>query len=420
MRFLYTALFYIILPFLFIRLLWRSRRLPAYRKGWLERLGYFPYKLESSIWIHAVSVGETIAAIPLIKAIQREYPKIPVVVTNMTPTGAARVKAVFGDTVLQAFVPYDIPAFLNRFIEAVKPMLLVIMETELWPNLFVACLKKNVPIMVANARLSQKSARGYACIASLNGEIFKAIYRLAAQSEDDAKRFTDLGLPREKIVITGNLKFDIEVADDLMMKSEALRAELGLERFIWIAASTHPDEEEVMLNAHRLLLKKHPTALLILVPRHPDRFAEVKSLVEQQGWSMACRSAHKSINTATQVFVGDTMGELMLLYAVADVALVAGSFVPIGGHNMVEPAVLHKPILTGPVVFNFSEISRLLIDEKSMLMVKNPEEIARELSYLFIDENLRHRMGENAYNVVAANRGALQRQVELIKKIILH
>lgn len=420
MRFLYTTLFYLLLPFVFMRLLWRSRNLPGYRKNWIERLGYCPHVLEHSIWIHAVSVGETIAAIPLIKAIQKAYPAIPIIVTNMTPTGAARVKAAFGDTVLQSFVPYDIPAFLNRFIKRTKPKVLVVMETELWPNLFATCLEYQIPVIVTNARLSEKSARGYARIPFINRDIFKAMRRLAAQTDADAGRFVSLGLASEKIIVTGNLKFDLEVADDLFLKSEQLRDDLGRDRLIWIAASTHQGEEEIMLHAHRLILEKYPDALLMLVPRHPNRFDEVKSLVLQKKFSMACRSMHTPVDASVQVFMGDSMGELMLLYAACDVALVGGSFVEVGGHNMLEPAVLHKPILTGPIVFNFTEISQLLLQAHAMLMVKNAEDIAREMISLFSDESLRHRLGENAYHVVASNRGALDRQVALIKETLNH
>ncbi len=416
MRFLYTVLFYLLLPFIFVRLLWRSRRLPGYRKNWAERLGYVPHDLKNSIWIHAVSVGETIAAIPLVKAIQKTYPDTPIVMTNMTPTGRERVKAAFGDTVLQSFVPYDIPAFLNRFIKRINPNVLVVMETELWPNLFAACLTHEIPIIVANARLSAKSARGYARIPFINHAMFLAIHRLAAQTDADAERFVTLGLAREKIVVTGNLKFDLEIADDLFLKSETLRDELGHDRLLWVAASTHKGEEEIILHAHRLILAKYPDALLILVPRHPDRFAEVKSLVLQQ-FKMECRSAHKPVDASVQVFVGDSMGELMLYYAVANVALVGGSFVQVGGHNMLEPAALHKPILTGPIVFNFTEISQLLLQANGMLMVKNAEEIAQEVIKLFADEHLRHRIGENAYNVVASNRGSLERQVALVRQV---
>jgi len=417
MRVLYTVLFYLLLPFVFIRLLWRSRNLPGYRKNWVERLGYTPHVLEQSIWIHAVSVGETIAAIPLIKAIQNAYPTTSIIVTNMTPTGAARVKAAFGDKILQSFVPYDIPAFLNRFIKRIKPKILIIMETELWPNLFATCLEHQIPIIVTNARLSEKSACGYARIPFINRDIFKAMHRLAAQTNADAERFEHLGLPREKIVVTGNLKFDLEIADDLFLKSEKLRDDLGRDRLIWIAASTHQGEEEIMLQAHRLILEKYPTALLMLVPRHPNRFAEVKSLVSQK-FSVACRSDNSPVNADVQVFLGDSMGEMMLFYAATDVALVGGSFVGVGGHNMLEPAVLHKPILTGPIVFNFTEVSQLLLQANGMLMVKNAEEIAHEIMKLFADESLRSRLGENAYNVVAANRGALDRQVTLVKQVL--
>ncbi len=418
MRYLYTFLFYLILPFLFLRLLWRSRRIPGYRQGWAERLGYYPYRLEKSIWVHAVSVGETIAALPLIKALLQEFPQFPLVVTNMTPTGAARVRAALKETVKQVYIPYDIPRAVNRFLKCMNPQVAIVMETELWPNLFASCHESSIPIVILNARLSPQSAQGYARIPSLTRDIFISIHSLAAQSSADAERFIALGLPREKVTVTGNLKFDLELPGDLSDKSEALQNYLGKERLIWIAASTHPGEEEIILAAHHLILKKYPSALLILVPRHPDRFAAVAALAKQQAFNVVCRSSGDACLPHTQIYLGDTMGELLLLYEVAHVAFVAGSFAQVGGHNMLEPAVLHKPIITGPVLFNFVEISQMLVKTKGMMIVQNGEELAAEVERFFADEQYRHLTGENAYQVVAANRGALKRQMELVKAVL--
>lgn len=417
MRFLYTILFYFALPFILLRLLWRSRRLPAYRKRWAERFGFCPHHLEKSIWVHAVSVGEVIAAIPLIKRLKKAYPDLPLLVTTTTPTGAERVKESFGDTVLQSYIPYDVPFLLTRFLQSIHPKILIVMETELWPNLFAVCHKHHIPIVVANARLSQKSAKGYGAIwmAPIRREMFAAINHLAAQSHLDAERFHQLGLNKKKIMITGNLKFDLELPADLLAKSAVLHDWLGKNHFIWIAASTHPGEEEIILHAAQIIRKKNPSALLILVPRHPDRFDTVAALVQEKGFKIARRSLGDTCPGETAVYLADTMGELLLLYSVAAVAFVGGSLIQVGGHNMLEPAALHKPIITGPILFNFAEISQLLLDANGMVIAKNANEIAECVLRFFADPSDSRITGDHAYQVVARNRGALEKQLRLIE-----
>jgi 3-deoxy-D-manno-octulosonic-acid transferase len=418
LRYLYSVLFYLALPFVFLRLLWRSRHSVEYRKNWPQRLG-FASQLEKCIWIHAASVGETLAAIPLIKALKADYPHIPILVTNMTINGAARTKAAFGETVLRAYIPYDLPAFAERFLQRTKPVVAVILETELWPNLFYACHKNHIPIVVANARLSEKSAAGYQRVASLTREMFGFIHTLAVQTEVEAGRFVQLGLPRERVIVTGNIKFDIEVPENLVEKSVVLRRQLGQERLIWIAASTHNTEEEIILAAHKKILEKNPQALLILVPRHPERFDAVFNLIQKQNFTNVRRSSGDTCHAAIQIYLGDTMGELLLLYSVCDVAVIAGSFVPIGGHNMLEAAVLGKPVITGPQLFNFSEISRSLIAAKGMVVVQDSNELAVEVLRLFENKEYRQRMGNNAEEFVMANRGALAKQLQAVKAVLL-
>jgi 3-deoxy-D-manno-octulosonic-acid transferase len=419
LRYLYTVLFYLALPFIFLRLLWRSRKAVDYRYRWLERLGFCPHKLEKCIWIHAVSLGETIAAVPLIKALKIDYPHIPLLVTNMTLTGASHVKAVFGDAVFQAYVPYDIPDAILRFIKRVNPLILIVMETELWPNLFAACKKQFIPIFVTNARLSQKSANGYRRILPMTQTMLKSINLLAVQGKADATRFIELGMSADKVKITGNLKFDLELPLDLFMKSENLRLELGRDRFIWIAASTHHTEEEIILAAHALILQRIPEALLLLVPRHPERFDAVASLSEKRGFHTARRSRYDICTKDTSVYIGDSTGEMMLLYAVSDVAFVAGSFAPIGGHNMLEPAVLGKPIITGPHLHNFAEVSQFLLAENGMVQVENAEELADTVVRFYREPEYRKRVGHHAFQFVEANRGALQKQIECVRKLLI-
>lgn len=413
MRILYSILFYLALPYVFLRLLWRSRNAPDYRKRWDERLGFCPYKLDQCIWVHAVSLGETIAAVPFIKALKKRYPDLPLLVTNMTPTGAARVKAVFGDTVLQCYIPYDLPGADARFLDRINPIIAIIMETELWPNMVAACKKRKIPIMIANARLSEKSARGYERVSSLTKKMLADVNVIAAQAEADAARFIRLGAEKESVKITGNLKFDLELAQDLAAKSVLLRTQLGSDRLIWIAASTHPGEDEIILSAHQMILNQISNALLILVPRHPERFDAMCELAKQKGFNTVRRSHNEPCTSATQVYLGDTMGEMMLMYSVSDVAFVGGSFVSVGGHNMLEPAVLQKPILTGPYLFNFAEISEMLFNVHGMLKVHDANELAAAVIDFFKDETKRKQIGQNAESVVIKNRGALAKQIQL-------
>lgn len=418
LRYLYSFLFYLILPFAFLRLLWRGRRLPAYRQRLGERLGFCPHQLESCIWVHAVSVGETIAAIPLIKALKKTYPDIPLLVTNMTPTGAARVKAAFGDTVLQAYIPYDLPDANSRFIKRVNPKILIILETELWPNLLAACREHHIPVVLTNARLSQKSANGYRKIFSVTKTMLNQLAALSSQGYADAKRFIELGISENKVVVTGNLKFDLDIPENLHEKSNLLRQELGSERLIWIAASTHPSEEEIILEAHKKVKEKYPNALLILVPRHPDRFDQVAQLITQEKLSMVRRSLKEVPSSHTSVYLSDTMGELLLMYSVSDVAFVAGSFAEVGGHNMLEAAALDKPILTGPKLYNFAEISEMLFAAKGMIKVHEANELATEVMRLFADESYRKEVGKNALSVVEQNKGSLKKQMDVIAKYL--
>jgi 3-deoxy-D-manno-octulosonic-acid transferase len=418
LRYLYCVLFYLALPWLFARLLWRSRKNPEYRKRWSERLGFFPKKIDKCIWVHAASVGETLAAIPLIKALKIQYPELPIVVTNMTVTGSARTRAVFGDTVLHSYVPYDAPGAANRFLKRINPVTAIILETELWPNLFSACNKLHIPIVVTNARLSQKSADGYQRIAPITREMFSNITTLAVQTQEEADRFIALGLPPSRAIVTGNIKFDIEVPTDLAQKSVVLREQLGNNRLIWVAASTHAGEEEIILAAHQRVREKFPEALLIIAPRHPDRFNDVYTMTQQHNLAAVRRSQQGVCGADTAVYLADSMGELLLMYSVCDIAFVAGSFAQIGGHNMLEAAVLGKPVITGPQLYNFAEISRSLQAAQGMFVVQNTEELAAIIIRLFGEVNYRNTVGENARRFVAANRGALAKQFQYTKVLI--
>lgn len=417
MRYLYTILLYLAMPFIFLRLFLRSRKLPGYRNRLKERLGCYPFKLDKCLWVHAVSVGEVLAAIPLIKSLQQEYPNLPLLITNMTPTGAERVKAAFGDTVHQAYLPYDMPAAVKRFLNTMNPKMCVIMETEMWPNLLAACRQRKIPVVLTNGRLSAKSAGGYALTGSIAREMFSNVTHISACSIADADRYATFGAVPPQLTITGNLKFDLVLSDELVQKSAALREQLGEKRFVWVAASTHDGEEGILLQAHKLLLEQNPDALLILVPRHPERFNAVAEMSARL-FKTVRRSSNAPVTADTAVYIGDTMGELMLMYGASDVALVAGSFIPRGGHNILEPAVLAKPIITGIHVFNFADICNTFEKANAMVKVPNLDELVRVLVGLMQDPEARNELGNRARAVMDANRGALRRQLNAIKKLM--
>ncbi len=418
-RTLYTLIYYLLLPLVFVRLLWRSFRAPDYRRRWPERLGYHAACPEpGGLWIHAVSVGETIAAVPLIRLIQKHYPELSLTVTTMTPTGSERVQALLGDSVFHQYAPYDTPCAVNRFLRRIQPRLVIIMETELWPNIIHQCHLRDIPVVIANARLSQRSAQGYQKLPKLTGEMLGKVTRVVAQGMDDGQRFIDLGLAQSQLRVAGSIKFDIDIEEPLREASRCLRDGWGRSRPVWVAGSTHQGEDELLLAVHHQLLKKFPDLLLILVPRHPERFDRVAELSISQGLTLTRRSSSAPVEPATQVLLGDTMGELMLFYAAADVAFVGGTLVERGGHNFLEPAALGVPVISGPHVFNFSAISELLVTRGAMLQIQNPTALADQLQYILQDQALQNRMSSAGIQVVAENRGALQSLYHIVTEFL--
>ena len=413
-------------PLIFVRLGWRSRYAPAYGKRWKERFAFIdlPPSAQNGLWVHAVSVGEVLAAVPLVKAIRQHYPDLPIVMTTMTPTGSARVHANFNDTVYHFYVPYDLPTVVHRFLKRVQPCAAIFLETELWPNIFHQCKKHAIPLMLANARLSERSARGYAKVKMLTQEMLTAITILGAHAKADADRFIQLGMDPHRVHVTGSIKFEITVPTSILEEGEALRrflnnSHVGSNRPIWIAASTHEGEEEQILDAHRVVLKTLPNALLVLTPRHPERFERIVQLAKKRGFVTVARSSGNTCTANMQVFIGDTMGELMLFFAAVDVAFMGGSLVPNGGHNLLEPAALGVAALTGPATFNFTDITRLLIDAHAALEIQNSDELAEQVIYLLQHSKERSEMGERGREVIAANRGALAANLLLIKKLLI-
>lgn len=421
-RTLYTALFYLGLPLVAIRLWLRSRKAPAYAKRIGERFSYgMPTLQPGGIWVHAVSVGESIAAAPMIRALLQRYPQLPITVTCMTPTGSERIHALFANEprIQHCYLPYDLPCAAARFLDRVQPKLAVIMETELWPNHIHQCAKRGIPVALANGRLSERSAKGYGRFSKLTAPMLAEMSLFAVQTEAEAQRFGDLGARPETVEVTGSIKFDLTIDPQLLQRAAELRGQWqALERPVWIAASTHEGEDEVVLNAHRRLLANHPDALLILVPRHPERFNSVFELCQREGFATVRRSTGASVDAQTSVLLGDTMGELLFLYALADSAFVGGSLVANGGHNLLEPAALAKPVISGPHLFNFLDIAAQLRSAGALAEVDDAEGLATEVQRLFELPRDAQRMAEAGLSVMRRNQGALQRLLDGLGRLI--
>lgn len=419
-RTLYTLLLHLALPLIALRLYLRGRKAPAYRQRIAERFAFkLPPLKPGGIWVHAVSVGESIAAAPLIRALREHHPELPITVTCMTPTGSERIRALFGDQVQHCYLPYDLPWAAARFLDRVRPKLAVIMETELWPNHIHQCARRGIPTVLANARLSAKSARSYARFAGLTRPMLAEMSWIAAQTEAEAERFRQLGARPECVSVTGSIKFDLTIDPELQSRAQALRASWGADqRPVWIAASTHAGEDEIILAAHRRLLAEKSDSLLILVPRHPERFEAVHVLCQREGFATVRRSSGQPVGEGDQLLLGDTMGELLFLYALADVAFVGGSLVPNGGHNLLEPAALGLPVLSGPHLFNFLEIAAQLREAGALAEVADGEALAEQLRQLLESDAKRQSMGEAGYSVIKANQGALEQLLGGLERLL--
>ena len=420
-RIIYSAIFYLLTPIILLRLLYRGLKAPAYKKRWAERFG-FPVYAESTadfIWLHAVSVGETLAAVPLVKTLQQNYPQHRLMVTCMTPTGSERIKAAFGDSVDHSYMPYDTPDSVARFLNRLKPKMLIIMETELWPNTIAACQSRDIPVILANGRLSARSATAYQRISSLVQPMLSGISAVAAQHKDDGDRFIRLGLPPSALEVTGNIKFDLSLDQDVQDRATVLSEQwhCGNNRPVFLAASTHRGEDEIILQAFGQIKQQVDNALLVLVPRHPERFNQVGELCISAGFTLARRSAGDKVEAA-DVLLGDTMGELMVFFGACDVAFVGGSLVATGGHNMIEPAAWGVPVLSGPHLFNFTEASQLLLAADGMLVCNDAAELAEQCISLMGNKGRRQEMGNAARLVAEANRGALDKLMSVIDRFI--
>ena len=391
----------------------------AYWERFGQRFGFgFPRIERPSLWIHAVSVGEVQAAVPLVRALAARFPQHPLLVTTVTPTGAARAKSVFGDSVHHSYIPFETPNAVRSFFDAVQPMLALVMETEIWPNLYHECGARGIPLVLVSARISPKSVDSYRKLLPLFRETLSHGIVIAAQSEADAERFRSLGARPERTRVTGNIKFDIEVPDDLAARGRELRERLYGPRPVWIAASTHNREEEQVLTAHAAIRAELPDALLVLVPRHPERFEAVRQLLDRQRIAYVTRTSGAAVEPAASVFLGDTMGEVPLFYAASDVAFVGGTLVPVGGHNLLEPAALGLPVVTGTWLFNTQDIADRFLHLGALTRVADADELALAVARLLRDAELAGDLGRLGQEVVARNRGALQRLLALVEPLV--
>lgn len=410
MLWLYSLLWLLGLPFAFLYLLWRARRQPEYLRHWPERLGFIALPDDRPvIWLHAVSVGETRATAPLIQALRERHPNHAVLLTHATPTGRATGRALFGDAVTQAYLPYDLPWLVRRFIRRTRPMLGIVMETEIWPSLYAECARRGVPLYLVNARLSERSARGYRRLDRLARPAFASLTGVAAQSEADAERLRDLGA--RNVAVCGNLKFDVAPpANTATRTAELRRAFAG--RFVWLAASTRDGEEALLLDA--LAQLDLPDLLLLIVPRHPQRFNEVARLIESHGHACPKRSRGDSASTTDRVFLGDSMGEMAAYAEACDIAVIGGSLLPLGGQNPIEIAAAGKPILLGPHTWNFEVASNEAVQCGAARRVNDVAELAEAVRELYEDTALRGRMSAAGTAFAQSHRGATPRIMQLL------
>ncbi|HJW45059.1 MAG TPA: lipid IV(A) 3-deoxy-D-manno-octulosonic acid transferase [Lysobacter sp.] len=418
LRVLYSAALYLLAPITVYHLIWRGFRQPAYLQRWSERYArYRDAPHARTLWIHAVSVGEVNAALPLVQALRRGRPDLRLLVTTITPTGSERVRSLWKDEVEHVYLPYDLPGAVGRFLDHYRPIAALIMETELWPNLLFGCRDRNVPSYILNARLSARSLRGYQVLAPLIGRALRTVRTVSAQSHADARRFIKLGATAAQTLETGNLKYDVSVPDHLAQFAGECRTHCR-GRPVWIAASTHEDEEAAVIGIHRRLLAQFPDLLLLWAPRHPERFRAVAEHARVAGWQVSTRSRAHWPQVGDAVFVIDTLGELMSFYACADATFVGGSLQAIGGHNLLEPAATGTAIVTGPHLHNFAEIAHKLEHAGALKIGADADGVGQNLAVLLGDREARTRMVTAGQALVETGRGALARTMALLEPVL--
>ena len=425
MRKVYSLLLLLAMPLILLRLLWRGLRQPEYWRNWDERFAKYAQspqpRLHDAIWLHAVSVGEMRATVPLVKKLRAQYPQRPILLTCMTPTGRETAHALYGTDATCVYLPYDFFRWQSRLIAHFKPSILLIMETEIWPNLLAACKSQNVPVALINARMSEKSQRGYvrfAPLRTLTREALQSLHAVAAQSSLDRERLETLGA--RNIVVTGNLKFDLSIDPALIGRGERLRQSLHSEKRLLLAASTREGEEALLLDAYKKYFSAADRAntLFVIVPRHPQRFDQVYSLIQKSGLNVSRRSMAETIAEEIEVWLGDSMGEMAAYVALCDVAFIGGSLLPFGGQNLIEAAAQGKPVVMGPSVFNFAEAARLAIDAGAMYQVDDANGVMQTANALLRDVEKRDSMSRAALTFAQAHAGATEKTMGLIAPLL--
>jgi len=414
-RFLYTILLWLLLPYIFLRLIWRARKQPEYLHHIGERFGFYATRNEKPlIWLHAVSVGETRATQSLVSRLLEQYPGHRILLTHTTPTGRAASEQLYGERVLRVYLPYDYPFAVNQFLCHFNPKIGVLMETEIWANLIHACNKRRIPLLLLNARMSENSAQGYARFSSLTRHALSELAAVAAQTAEDAERLTRLGAT--DVSVMGNLKFDIVPPVSMLELGKHLGEQFGAERKIFLAASTREGEESLLLEAMNSI--NIPGLLTVIVPRHPQRFQEVADLIERLGLNFQRKSANKPVPNNVRVVLGDSMGELFAYYVAADLAFVGGSLLQFGGQNLIESCAVGTPVLVGPHTYNFSEATRLALSTGAAIQIKDVTELTEEVQRLLNDDSTLKRMRHQCAVFVEENRGATDRSVQIIAQLI--
>tara|TARA_B110000008_G_scaffold84848_2_gene86636 strand:- start:1890 stop:3179 length:1290 start_codon:yes stop_codon:yes gene_type:complete len=417
--YIYTLLTFLLLPIYIAYWLVKGILNKAYWDRIAQRFGWgYPLLNSDSIWIHAVSVGEVNAAIPLVTELKIRYPKKRIVITTVTPTGSEQVQKIFNNEVTHCYIPFETPYAVSSFFDAIKPSIALIMETEIWPNIYNECGRRKILLVLVSAKISQQSLYYYQKLLPLFRETLSHGILIAAQSERDAERFLSLGAAPEKTWIMGNIKFNVELPTDIQQSGQSFRFDTFQKRPIWIAASTHQDEEELILNAHKEILKVVSNMLLILVPRHPERFNKVKQLLKNKKYNFISRTEYRSLPENYEIFLGDTMGELLLFYAASDVAFVGGSMVPVGGHNILEPASLGLPIITGKHMFSQRDMVNLFIKNRAVDIVNNENELANKVILYIQNTQNRHKQSIKVKKVVSHRQGALDSLMARIDELL--
>ena len=416
MRRLYSCIFYAITPLIILRLWWRSLKNPDYSKRWLERFGlYSEAYIQNVIWFHAVSVGEVEALFPLVELFLNRHPEIPILITTTTPTGSARVKKKLQSRVAHVYLPYDLPFVIHQFMKTFRPIKTVIMETEIWPNLYNYCGHAKIPLYLINARLSEKSARGYQNATALIKSALQNLTMCAVQTKNDADRFVKIGMMPHKIINMGNMKFDVAISDEMISEAKNLKQALFPDRFVLVAASTHAGEEVIFIEMYKELQLSISNIILVIAPRHPERFNTVKALAQKKGLSVSTRTGHKIKDVTSDVYLLDTLGELKRFYGTADIAFVGGSLVPVGGHNVLEPAAMGVPVVFGHHMDNFSTIADEMLTAEAAIQCSE-QTLKGTLLKLYHNKELSILLVENARIFVEKNQGATERIYKLLNE----